>query len=147
MYKKVILPVSGKIGDQRTFIALEKALRVCDGEMVLLHVTDPVAQTVGGEAREELEQEKSAQGLLVLAPVIERLQMQGVPFHTRIVPGTPAETIVQIADEEQADLIVMFTDGRDGIADMLLGSITERVLRDLAVDLLAVRGANEKNPV
>ena len=40
--------------------------------------------------------------------------------------GTPAETIVRVADEENADLIVMFTDGRDGLGDLLIGSITER---------------------
>jgi len=140
MYKKAILPVSGEDHCKRAFIALEKARQVCDGEIVLLHVTEPVAQTVGGEAREELQREKAAQGLLALSPVIEKLECERLPFHTCVVPGIPAEAIVHVADEEKADLIVMFTDGRDGIKDMLFGSITERVLRNLGVDLLAVRG-------
>lgn len=143
MYKKVIVPVSGEEQSRRGLAALEKAKQVCDGEFVLLHVTEPVPQTVGGEAREELRQEKEANGLAALRPVIEKLQTENLPFHTRVVPGTPAETIVKIADEEKADLIVMFTDGRDDIGDMFLGSITERVLRNMDVDLLAVRASRK----
>ena len=46
---------------------------------------------------------------------------------------------MRVADEENADLIVMFTDGRDGLGDLLIGSITERVLRNTDTPLLAVR--------
>lgn len=140
MYKKVLIPISGQNHCARAAVSLAKARAVCDGEFVLLHVTEPVPQTVGGEAREELKQEKEAHGLLIMAPIIEKLQAEALPFHTRVVGGTTAETILQIADEEKVDLIVMFTDGRDGIQDMIFGSVTERVLRNLGVDLLAVRG-------
>ena len=44
-----------------------------------------------------------------------------------------------MAHEEKVDLIVMFTDGRDGLEDMLFGSITERVLRETDIPLLVVR--------
>lgn len=139
MYKKVLIPVSGDTHGHRAMIALEKARQLCDGELIILHVTDQIPQTVGGDAREELKREASAQGLLVLTPLIEILDNSGLHFHTRVEMGNPAERIVQIANEENVDLIVMFTDGRDGLADMLLGSITERVLRNTGVDLLAVR--------
>ncbi|MCR5563616.1 MAG: universal stress protein, partial [Desulfovibrio sp.] len=51
----------------------------------------------------------------------------------------PTESIVKTAKEQNADLIVMFTDGRDTVSDMMLGSCTERVLRETDVALLAVR--------
>lgn len=145
MYKKVLIPISGQNHCARAAISLERARKVCDGEFVLLHVTEPVPQIVGGDAREELKRQKESQGLLIMAPIIERLQAAGLPFHTRVVGGTVAETISQIADEEKADLIVMFTDGRDGIQDMIYGSVTERVLRRLGVDLLAVHGEIKKD--
>lgn len=139
MYKKVLVPVSGETRGQRSQKAIEKAIELCDGELVILHVTEPIAQTLGGTAREELEKQNASNGLMLLYPVVERLELAKKAFHTRIVPGTPAETIVDIADEENADLIVMYTDGRDGLSDMLLGSITERVLRNTDKDLLALR--------
>lgn len=140
MFKKVLVPLSSDSHDNRTAKALEKAMKVCDGEIILLHVTEPVSQVVGGEQREEVASEIAAKGLAVLSPAIETLRQAKIPFHTRVEPGTVAETIVRVSDNEAADLIVMFTDGRDGLSDMLLGSITERVLRNTGRDLLAVRG-------
>ncbi len=139
MYKRVLLPVSGESRGQRSSIALKKALEVCDGIIIVLHVTPPIPQTVGGESRLELERENRAQGMLVVTPIIEQLENAKVHFHTCIESGTVAETIVRVADEEKADLIVMFTDGREDLKDFLLGSATERVLRNTGTDLLAVR--------
>lgn len=139
MYKKILLPISGKSRGDRGRKALKKAMELCDGEIIVLHVTEPISQVVGGDQREELEHQNAAEGLTILYPIIEELELSAASFHTRVVAGNPAETIVRIADEENADLIVMFTDGRDGFEDMFFGSITERVLRNTDLDLLAVR--------
>ncbi len=139
MYKKVLLPICGKNNGIRGLKAMERALTLCDGEFVLLHVTEPISQVVGGEARQELQAESNAKGLMALGPIVEKMEISNAHFHTRVEPGTIAETIVKVADEEKVDLIVMFTDGREDITDMILGTITERVVRDTDVDLLAVR--------
>lgn len=139
MYTKIILPVSGKDNGKRAIKVLKHVLSLNAGEIVLLHVTAPVSQIVGGEAHTELQRAQTAKGLTLLGPVIAELEKAGAPFHVRVEEGTPVETIIRIAHEEDADLIAMFTDGRDGLEDMLIGSITERVLRNSDITLLAVR--------
>jgi nucleotide-binding universal stress UspA family protein len=52
--------------------------------------------------------------------------------------GTPYKTIVDAAVAEAVDLIVMSTHGRTGLAHMLIGSVTERVLRRAPCPVLAV---------
>ena len=53
--------------------------------------------------------------------------------------STPApHEILNAALEEQADLIVMSTHGRSGLAKMLIGSVTEQVLRIAQIDILAI---------
>jgi nucleotide-binding universal stress UspA family protein len=52
--------------------------------------------------------------------------------------GTPYKAIVDAAIAERADLIVMSTHGRTGLAHMLIGSVTERVLRRAPCPVLAV---------
>jgi nucleotide-binding universal stress UspA family protein len=52
--------------------------------------------------------------------------------------GTPYQVIVELATAEAVDLIVMSTHGRTGLAHMLLGSVTERVLRRAPCPVLAV---------
>lgn len=139
MYKRVLLPLSGDNKNDRSWKALEKAQTICDGELIILHVTEPVSQAVSGAGREEVINEDTDHALMLMEPVIEKLRMSKAHFHLRIVSGTVAETIIRIADEENADIIVMYTDGRDGLGDLLLGTVTERVLRDTNKDLLAIR--------
>src|SRR5918992_6104057 len=52
--------------------------------------------------------------------------------------GTPYKRIVDKAEAERVDMIVMSTHGRTGRAHMLIGSVTERVLRRAPCPVLAV---------
>ena len=56
-----------------------------------------------------------------------------------IAVGSPAETIVRIAEEQGADLIVMGTHGRTGLPHALLGSVAEKVVRLAPCPVLTVR--------
>jgi nucleotide-binding universal stress UspA family protein len=55
--------------------------------------------------------------------------------------GDTVDTILAVAHECAADLIVMATAGRQGFLDALRGSTTERVLRSGAFPLLAIPAA------
>ncbi len=56
-----------------------------------------------------------------------------------VATGSPAETIVRIAQERGADLIVMGTQGRTGLSHVLLGSVAEKVVRLAPCPVLTVR--------
>jgi nucleotide-binding universal stress UspA family protein len=70
------------------------------------------------------------------APVVEQ-GPQGT-WNRVVRSGEPAETILSVAAEQRADLIVMTTKGRHGFLDALRGSTTERVLRHTHCPLLAI---------
>lgn len=53
--------------------------------------------------------------------------------------GTIPESILTVAQEQQVDLIVMGTHGHQGLDRLLLGSVTEKVLRKARCPVLAVR--------
>ena len=53
--------------------------------------------------------------------------------------GHPAETIVQYAADQDADLIVMGTHGRGGLAHFFMGSVAERVVRSAPCPVFTVR--------
>ena len=139
MYKTILVPISRKNGLARAHICLRHAELLADGDIVLLHVIEPVPQMVGGAAHAELLADKTAGGHTLLNAVTATIENKKLSCRCRVEEGTTAETIIRVAHEENADLIVMFTDGRDGLEDMLLGSITERVLRNSDTTLLAVR--------
>jgi nucleotide-binding universal stress UspA family protein len=64
----------------------------------------------------------------------------------RIVDALPVEAIRRAAAETQADLIAMGTHGRSGINRLMLGSVTERVLRESRIPVLTVRGEAGAQP-
>ena len=131
IYQRVLVPVSGKNSGERAAKALRHAKTLCSGEIILLHVTEALPNLVGGAAHTELERSNTAKA--------DALKKEGVACRYIVREGLAADTIVTVGHEEGVDMIVMYTDGRDGLADMLIGSITERVLRNTDIPLLAVR--------
>jgi nucleotide-binding universal stress UspA family protein len=85
--------------------------------------------------REQLLDEAAAQLDERLTPE-ERARVKG---STEIVSGTPTSTIVEYAGTLGADLIVMGTHGRGGMAHVLLGSVAERVVRTAPCSVLTLR--------
>jgi nucleotide-binding universal stress UspA family protein len=57
----------------------------------------------------------------------------------RLVQGSPPDEIVRQAEEEGCDLIVMGTQGRTGLARLLMGSVAEKVMRGAHCPVLTVR--------
>lgn len=55
-----------------------------------------------------------------------------------IEPGVPSATIVYFAEKENCDLIVMSSHGRSGLSRVLMGSVTEQILRKSPCPVLVV---------
>ncbi len=64
----------------------------------------------------------------------------GQQAEVRVIEGPPVDAIHKAVAETGADLIVMGTHGRSGWRRFMLGSVTDRVLRESQVPVLTVRG-------
>ncbi len=58
---------------------------------------------------------------------------------TRVAQGTPVRAIIETAQREAVDLIVMGTHGRTGVGRAVLGSIAEKVMRRASCPVLTVK--------
>ena len=103
-------------------------------DLVLLYVAGPAAGTWN------LLPDAAEAGHVILEK-LNALQMSDpkVKMSPHIRQGEPAEEIVRQATESKADLIVMGTHGRTGLARLLAGSVAETVLRTAPCPVLAVR--------
>ena len=115
----------------------------------LLHVvTDPGAVGVWtpevyvpADARTQERLLREARERLHRALPIDERNRFAVRFDARI--GDVAENILETAREQNADLIVMGTHGRHGLAHLLLGSIAERVLRHATCPVLTTHAQQQ----
>jgi nucleotide-binding universal stress UspA family protein len=70
---------------------------------------------------------------------IAKQQLAGVKWEILGEMGQPADVIAEVATKLSADLIVMVTHGRRGLARLVEGSVAEKVLRKAPCPVLAVR--------
>ncbi len=116
--------------------ALEHARRLNErggGELELVYAVPPIAEPVGpGEPRLSREAHDA---------IVAKLERAGGPgARGRVALGEPVEAIARAADRSRADLIVMGTEGRQGLLRWTRPSIAEKVVRRSPVPVLAVHG-------
>ncbi|OUY07408.1 universal stress protein [Acinetobacter populi] len=74
---------------------------------------------------------------------LEELQQSfvndGIDVQTKIYHGAPAEGILYVADEVNADLIVMGSHGRTGVKKLMIGSVAQAVLAQSHIPVLIVK--------
>lgn len=97
------------------------------------HVVDPIEEQM-------IEQSEgvhhSEAGLRVARRFAE---VNGIEVKCVVAEGATAHAILEIAAEEECDLIVIGNTGRRGVQRMVLGSVAEAVVRDASVPVLVVK--------
>ena len=68
-----------------------------------------------------------------------QLRDRGFKTSAKVLIGDPRETIVEMAKREGADLIVVGSHGRSGIAKLVMGSVASHVVTHAPCDVLVVR--------
>ena len=64
----------------------------------------------------------------------------GLPIQTEVALGDPREVILRVAQEHNADLIVVGSHGRSGIPKLLMGSVASHVVTHAPCNVLVVKG-------
>jgi len=143
MYDRILVPTDGSQQADRAFEQALDLAETYDAEIHLLYVVDVSALAAEFDAVTVIDQLEEA-GSKITDRLRERAAEDGVErVETAVVEGVPHRTILDYADENDADLVVMGTHGRTGIDRYLLGSVTEKVVRLSDAPVLTVRGGEE----
>jgi nucleotide-binding universal stress UspA family protein len=144
---EIVVPVDGSEPANRAAKFAAKLAGDANAALTLIHVFDPPPTSVIGleaKSREELEQimNQDAQASFDAA-----LQAIGCPtltsteqaISTRVLLGHPAPQIIRFAEDSGADLVVMGSRGRSELRGLLLGSVSEQVIRRASCPVTIVR--------
>ena len=147
-FDKILVPVDfAPHSAQAVRLACEIAQRF-SASITLVHVHEPVDYALPegyvlytpdqlGRLNAEFENRLRASQREVEALGVTRVD-------TRLLHGAAALEIVDFAQHESFDLIVMGTHGRTGLKHVLMGSVAERVLRSASCPVLTVKAPEAK---
>lgn len=129
MVRKILIPVDGSMKEEQ---ALQKAYiiaKATGSNVVLLHVQEASLLKLKPEIKEI--------GLQILEHASTKIK--GVQFEQKLVSGDPANVIIQTANKDDIDLIVMSKGGRGALKDFFLGSVSDHVLHHATVPILLIK--------
>ena len=131
-FKKILVATDFS---KESAVALDTAIdfaRATGASIEVVHVVEEPVATVGGAHAYAFDVPELRGELLKMAEqALTDIQKahEGVPLATRALVGHAARTIVELAEDEQVDLIVLGGHGRHALTRMLMGSVAERVVR------------------
>jgi nucleotide-binding universal stress UspA family protein len=141
---RILHPTDFSPASRAAFTRAVKLAKKDRAELVITHVLAPVIPPVDGymDARmyEQMETANRRYGKKHLDTLVARARKAGVRTRGLLLEGIAHERIVRAARGQHADMIVMGTHGRTGIARFMLGSVASRVVSHAGCPVLTVRG-------
>lgn len=130
MYKHILVPLpegmSTELADHGAGLA-----HAVGAKLTLLHVIHSHSRDEAAYRTKRIESE--------LAAAAGRAAALGVEVDTMVRVGEPHDEIVAAARQVGADLIVMATHGHAEVRHLLVGSVTEAVIRDVDIPVLLLK--------
>jgi nucleotide-binding universal stress UspA family protein len=142
MYRRILVAVDGS---NTSYLALQEALKLAKetkAQLHLVHVIDVTPGVEGGLDPETFHRMVRQDGNDLLSKLASLAGTAGVDAEVVLLEASRRNCSKAIANEArhwEADLIVMGTHGRVGVARLVLGSVAEGVLHIAPVPVLLVR--------
>lgn len=142
--RKILCPTDFSEGAEAAIAQAEQIAKQSGAAVCLLHAI-PVLATLPADPRDSSNMMAAgevlqAQAKKALEEHADRLRSSGLVAMALVVVGDAATQIVETAEREKADLIVISTYGKTGWRRLAFGSVTEKVVRQASCPVLTLRG-------
>jgi len=143
MFKKILYPTDFSDVAHR---ALDFVMRLKDAgarEVVILHVIDKgnfdaIARYATKDIL-EIERNLEEKAMAEITPIEERLKKKGFKVKVIISREIPFMEILRVEEREKVSAIVIGSHGMSNIAEIFLGSVSEKIIRRAKTPVLVVR--------
>ncbi|MGG0717228.1 universal stress protein [Robertmurraya massiliosenegalensis] len=139
MYKKVLLAVDGS---EHSLRAANEAVKIAslgnDSQVELVYVADfgkSKSEVLHAQGQEELDYSRRNR----LHPIEELMKTNQIKYETKILHGEPGPALVEYAKKEKADLLVIGSRGLNTLQEMVLGSVSHKVVKRANCPVLVVK--------
>ena len=154
-FRKVIVALDGSPFSETSILYAEQLMKGTGAEVVLLRVSDPpiVPPTWSRDAeshRREYQQRMTAELQQQAVEYLEKAKgafaRKRISIRPHAVVGTAAETIMELAQKEKADVVALTTHGRSGVSRWVHGSVASKIAQECRRPVLLVRPCPPEKP-
>ncbi len=134
MYKNILIPLDGSENAEYALEQLKKIGSPGNFErVIILRVFVPliidVRDYIGAEMAKQTEEKLKESVNKYIKDTVEKLKSEGYPIDGMVeTSNEPAAKILEIAEKENVELIIMTTHGKSGSRRWILGNVTHKVL-------------------
>ncbi len=144
MFKRILIPLDGSKRAERAIPVATRLARASGGSLVLLRVVSTPIEFWPALASEPtlvqpIVDTDLAAAEKYLADIMIAPQLDGIPAEKIVLFGSPASTILSVAQSTHADLVVLCSHGYTGMTRWVLGSVAEKVVGHAPVPVLVLR--------
>ena len=128
-YKLILNPTDGSTTSERATAHAIYLAKETGAELLVLHVVETTIVWYTGALYQQMVDRLREFGDEVLKKALKRAKEEDVVAHSMMIDGHSGMVIVRVAEREGADLIVMGALGRSMVEKVLVGSISQYVVR------------------
>jgi|SRR5579871_309258 len=144
LFGHILVPIDGSEPSLQALQMALRMIRLCPAcKLTVLYVIDKLVLNelvrFSKRGQKEVEAELEEQGRRYLELARKNADKEGVAAEIHTRRGDPFEEIIALANDLNADLIVMGHTGRRGTSRVLIGSVTQRVLDYAPCPVLVMR--------
>lgn len=152
VFTKILVPIDGSKHAERALSAAVDVATRFKGAITLMHVyslniflplylygEQGIDQEITHRELSKVSEGMRVAGMNLLTERANEIEARGIPVETRLVEGHVMQEIVKTARDDRSDLIVMGAKGESKLKETLLGSVSEKVVRNAPCAVLIVK--------
>src|SRR6266516_2778173 len=149
VFQRILLPLDGSTRAERAISVAARLAHASGGSVIFVRVVNkssgfwPFLAEYTTLVQQALAADL-AEAERYLAGVATSPELEGIPIESMVQCGPTVSTIIATADASGADLIVMCSHGYSGLTCRIMGSVAEKLAREVSVPVLVLR---EDGPV
>ncbi len=139
MFDKILLPTDGSEFSEQEVERAIKALSD-DGEIIILSVAKKLHANTPFHRKKDFKQ-MNKKFQREAHESVEKMAAKFDPHvkvRKMVVTGIPSDTIIDVAEKEDVDLIIISASGKSGLRRFFIGSVAENVLKNSERDVLLI---------
>ena len=138
MFKEILLAIDGSEYSDRAIEYAKSLAERYEANLTLLHVFSHTSDLLGYQDYEKLYAKRKSAGQAVLDDAKKKLGSTTFKLREELIEGSEAEAILTVAQNHQADLIVMGTRGFGAVKGLMVGSVSRKVIHLSSCPVLVV---------